>query len=100
MIVNKPQFDENELGEGTAVQVTSGNPFGRPNYSNNKHNWNAVVVEFSPLMISVAGYNKEEHDRTETMNITIEQVVKKSVTIEKLVVEIPKTPCEVGPEND
>lgn len=100
MIVNKPQFDENELGEGTAVQVTSGNPFGRPNYSNNKHDWNAVVVEFSPLMISVAGYNKEEHDRVETMNITIDSIVKERVTLKKLVVELPKTQCEVGPEND
>ncbi|MDZ5608610.1 hypothetical protein U2I54_16285 [Bacillus pseudomycoides] len=100
MIVNKPQFDENELGEGTAVQVTTGNSYGRPNFSNNKHNWNAVVVEFSPLMISVAGYNKEEHDRVETIDITIDSVVKERVTIKKLVVELPKTRCVEGPAND
>lgn len=88
MIVNKPQFDENELSEGTAVQVTAGKKYGYN--SSNKNNWNAIVIEFSPLLISVAGYNKEEHDRVETMNITIEQVVKKSVTIEKLVVTIQK----------
>lgn len=99
MIVNKPQFDENELKEGTAVQVTTGSSFGR-NFSTNKHNWNAVVVEFSPLMISVAGYNEEEHDRVETMNITIDSIVKERVTLKKLVVELPKTQCGVEPEND
>lgn len=99
MIVEKPQFDENELGEGTAVQVTTGTSFGR-NFSSNKNNWNAVVVEFSPLMISVAGYNEEEHDRVETIEITIDSVVKERVTIKKLIVELPKTQCEVGLAND
>lgn len=99
MIVDKPQFDENELKEGTAVQVTTGNSFGR-NFSANKHNWNAVVIEFSPLMIGVAGYNEGEHDRVETMNITIESIVKGRVTLKKLVVELLKTQCEVGPENE
>ncbi|KMQ17879.1 hypothetical protein ACU80C_11865 [Bacillus mycoides] len=88
MIVNKPQFDENELKEGTAIQVTASQKYGYNR--SNKNNWNAIVVEFSPLMLSVAGYNADEHDRVETMNITIEQIVKKSVTIEKLVVAIPK----------
>ncbi|MEH7457557.1 hypothetical protein V7183_10070 [Bacillus sp. JJ1127] len=81
MIVNKPQFDENELGEGTAIQVS----ISSKDKNEQKTNWNAVVVGFTPLALTVAGYDSKPLMDIETIEIRINQVTKGKVSIEKLV---------------
>lgn len=44
MIVTKPQFDENELGEGTPVQLC----ISSKKEKDCKTNWNGIVVGFTP----------------------------------------------------
>lgn len=84
MIVNKPQFDENTLQEGTAIQVTTNSGWEAVN---NSYRWNGIVVAFSPLLISVARYNPQMTDDMDIVDIKIEEVVKKHypVKIELLV---------------
>ena len=43
MIVTKPQFDENELGEGTPVQLC----ISSEKEKDCKTNWNGIVVGFT-----------------------------------------------------
>lgn len=81
MIVNKPQFDENELGEGMAIQVS----ISSKDKNEQKTNWNAIVVGFTPLAITVVGYNPKPLMDIETVEIRINQVTKGKVSIEKLV---------------
>ncbi|WP_262372756.1 hypothetical protein [Sutcliffiella horikoshii] len=84
MIVNKPQFDENILSEGTAIQVTTNRGWEAVN---NSYQWNGIVVAFSPLLISVARYNPEMSDDMDIVDIKIEEVSKKHnpVTIKLLI---------------
>lgn len=80
MIVNKPQFDENELMEGTAIRVTAHKwePVA------NSYAWNAIVVSFSPLEISVVRYNPDNVGEQEEVSIKIDDVTKYGVKIEML----------------
>ncbi|CUB51183.1 hypothetical protein BN2127_JRS10_00700 [Bacillus subtilis] len=81
MIVEKPQFDENELGEGTAVQLC----ISSKKEKDCKTNWNGVVVGYTPLKLKVAGYAPNWLLDIEIVEISIEQVLKEKVSIEKLV---------------
>lgn len=80
MIVNKPQFDENELMEGTAIRVTA----TKWDAVANSYAWNALVVDFAPLEISVVRYNPDKVGEQEEVSIKIDDVTKYGVKIELL----------------
>lgn len=81
MIVTKPQFDENELGEGTSVQLC----ISSKKEKECKTNWNGIVIGFTPLNLRVAGYSPKWALDIEVVEISIDQVIKEKVSIEKLV---------------
>ncbi|MEW4153121.1 hypothetical protein Q0N88_24430 [Bacillus thuringiensis] len=96
MIVTKPQFDKNELGEGTPVQLC----ISSKKEKDCKTNWNGIVVGFTPLKLKVAGYTPKWALDIEIVEISIDQVLKEKVSIEKLVRPIRCTNPEEVSIND
>ncbi|HDR7710378.1 hypothetical protein FC677_22875 [Bacillus cereus] len=96
MIVTKPQFDENELGEGTPVQLC----ISSKKEKDCKTNWNGIVVGFTPLKLKVAGYTPKWALDIEIVEISIEQVLKEKVSIEKLVRPVSCTNFEEASTNE
>lgn len=88
MLVNKPQFDNQQLAPGNAILVTA----YKWEAVNNSYAWPALVVEFTPLKIVVARFNPEKdeyrlgHKLLEEVTINVEDVASNYLKIEKLTV--------------
>jgi hypothetical protein len=81
MIVNKPQFDTNEIKPGQAYWLT------KQKYNGfYEINTPCVVVSVKPLSIIVAYYN-EKNNSMDHVTISIDNIVKETFKLEKMVIE-------------
>jgi hypothetical protein len=80
MLVNKPQFDKQQLEPGTPVMVTA----YKWDAVNNSYAWPAIVTEFTPLKITVARFNPDQEHQyklLEEVQIYVEDVASSTINV-------------------
>jgi hypothetical protein len=77
MIVQKPQFDTDEIKKGQAYWIESFNRY-------NKLYDPCLIENVSPFTIEVMYYNSTEKEM-DTLKITIDEVVGKKITLTPLI---------------
>lgn len=86
MIINKPQFDEDNIKPGEAYNLT------KKDYRHyNEINTPCIIKKVKPLTIVVSYYsNKKEY--IEELTIDIKSFVDGTFALEKMVIETKKMP--------